>query len=260
MRWKLALAMALLFACASHEGALPHGDVIDLSWAYDSETIFWPTERGFEMEWGPSGYTEGGYFYAAHRFSTAEHGGTHLDAPIHFAADQQTVDEIPLDRLLGEGVVIDVSGACRADRDHRITTAELAAWERAYGRIPSGAIVLLRTGFGAYWPDRERYLATDARGAEAASALHFPGLHEEAARWLAGARRIRAVGIDTASIDHGPSRAFKTHRVLSAANVPIFENLARLDRLPARGFSIVALPMKIRGGSGAPLRIIAILP
>ena len=167
------------------------------------------------------------------------------------------MDEIPPGELIGPGVVVDVSAACAADRDHLVGVAELEAWEARYGRMPEGAIVLLSTGFARRWPDRERYLGTAERGAAAVEKLHFPGLASAAARWLVEQRAIRAVGLDTASIDHGPSRTFEAHRVLAAANVPALENVAHLDQLPPRGFEVIALPMKIRGGSGGPLRVVA---
>ncbi len=236
------------------------GRIIDLTHAFDSETIFWPTEEGFVLEKGAEGVGEQGYYYAAHRFRTAEHGGTHIDAPIHFHADRWTVDEIPLDRLVGPAVLVDVSVRCAKDPDHRVLVADFEAWEKQHGRIPAASIVLIRTGFGRFWPDRKAYLGTDERGASAVAKLHFPGLHPDAARWLIAERQIHAVGLDTASIDHGPSKQFETHRALFEANVPAFENLAGLDELPATGFSVVALPIKIRGGSGGPLRAIAILP
>ena len=206
------------------------------------------------------GRTEGGYWYEANRFRTAEHGGTHLDAPVHFAEGRSAVDAIPLARLVGPGVRVDVTAACAADPDHAVTVAELAAFEAAHGRIPDGAIVLLHTGWSRRWPDRAAYLGSDARGPEAVAALRFPGFSAEAARWPAEERGVGAVGIDTASLDPGAPRDFAAHRVLAAAEVPGLENLAGLERLPARGFSVVALPMKIGGGSGAPLRAIAIVP
>jgi kynurenine formamidase len=256
-----AVCVALAFAACAHEPpTLPAGRLIDLTHAFDADTIYWPTERGFELERGAEGTTAGGYWYAAHRFRTAEHGGTHIDAPFHFARGGATVDRVPLERLLREAVLVDASETCARDRDHRIATSELLAWERAFGPIPMRAIVLLRTGFGRHWPDRAAYLGTRERGPAAVAQLHFPGLHADAARWLVEARHVSAVGIDTASIDHGPSTGFETHRVLSEADVPAFENLAGLEALPARGFSVAALPMKIRGGSGGPLRIVAIVP
>ena len=254
------LGFAGIALCANSAFGELAGRIIDLTHAFDSETIFWPTEEGFVLEKGAEGVVEQGYYYAAHRFRMAEHGGTHIDAPIHFHADGWTVDEIPLDRLVGPAVLVDVSVRCAKDPDHRASVADFEAWEKQHGRIPARSIVLIHTGFGRFWPDRKAYLGTDERGAPAVAKLHFPGLHPDAARWLIAERKIGAVGLDTASIDHGPSKQFETHRVLFEANVPAFENLAALDELPASGFSVVALPIKIRGGSGGPLRAIAILP
>jgi kynurenine formamidase len=255
----LAAVAALAFACRSAPGPFG-GPLRDLSHPFDAATVYWPTEEGFVFEEGFRGRTEAGYHYEAHRFRAAEHGGTHVDAPSHFAAGGTTVDRIPVERLAAAAVLVDVSAACERDRDHAVTRAELEAFEAAHGAIPRGAIVLLRTGFGRRWPDRERYLGDAGRGAEAASRLHFPGLSAEAAVWLAEAREIAAVGIDTASIDPGPSRTFDAHRALGERGVPAFENLANLEGLPARNFWVIALPMKIAGGSGAPLRAIAVLP
>ncbi len=239
---------------------VPSGRVLDLSHPYNDKTIFWPTAKTFTLEKVAEGETEAGYFYAANNFSAAEHGGTHLDAPVHFARGGDTADEVPLRRLMGRAVVVDVSRPVRADRDHRISRADLAAHERRHGRIPDRAIVLLRTGFGRFWPDRERYLGTAELGEQAVPKLHFPGLHQDAARWLVRRRDIRAVGLDTASIDPGQSKLFESHRVLGAAGVPVFENVANLHRVPTEGAVVIALPMKIEGGSGGPLRIMAIVP
>lgn len=250
------LAVAMLAASVAHADS---AGVVDLSHAYDAETIYWPTEPGFVLEKEYDGVTPRGYYYAANRFSSPEHGGTHIDAPIHFARGRHTVDAIPLERLIGPGVVIDVEAACARDRDYQVRLADLTAWERQHGSIPTGAIVFLRTGFGRFWPDRVRYMGTDERGAAAVAKLHFPGLHPEAARFLAADRRVGAVGIDTPSIDHGPSTTFETHVTLFERDVPALENVANLARLPVRGFTAIALPMKIRGGSGAPVRIVALL-
>jgi len=255
----LILATALC-GCARDLGPGTKGRIVDLTHAFDAETIYWPTENGFELESRFRGVTDGGYFYSANRFQAPEHGGTHIDAPIHFHADGWTVDEIPLDRLVGPAILVDVSDRCAKDRDHRVSVADFESWEEQHGPIPVASIVLIRTGFGRFWPDRRAYLGTEERGAAAVEKLHFPGLHPDAARWLIAERQIRAVGLDTASIDHGPSKQFETHRALFEANVPAFENLAGLDELPPTGFTVVALPIKIRGGSGGPLRAIAILP
>ena len=233
---------------------------VDLTHAFDASTIYWPTEKGFLFEKGNNGPTAKGYYYAANRFASAEHGGTHLDAPIHFHDDRHTVDAVEIDRLCGEAVVIDMRKACEADPDYEISPGDLFAWEERTGRRLIDVIVLLRTGWSARWPDRLRYLGTEKRGPEGVAELHFPGLSPEAATWLVEHRRPKAVGIDTASIDHGPSTHFGAHVALCRGNVPIFENVADLARLPETGAFVAALPMKIAGGSGGPLRIVARLP
>ncbi|HEX8070529.1 MAG TPA: cyclase family protein [Pyrinomonadaceae bacterium] len=255
----LLAAACLAAACAQRATNWPQGAVIDLSYPFDAETVYWPTADTFRLEQVAAGETPQGYYYAANNYAAAEHGGTHVDAPVHFAAGRNTVDQIPLEQLLGAGVVVDVSEQAAASADYQVGVADFERWEAAHGRLPDGAIVLLRTGYGKFYPDRRRYMGTDERGAVAVAKLHFPGLHPEAARWLTTARSIKAVGLDTPSIDYGQSTLFESHRALFERNVPAFENLANLDRLPANGFHVVALPMKIKGGSGGPLRIIAIL-
>lgn len=235
------------------------GDWVDLTHPFSEASIYWPTDTvGFahkELAYGP---TEGGWFYASYRYSGAEHGGTHLDAPIHFAAGRQASDEIPLGNLIGPAAVVDVSD--RAHPDYLVTVADLTGWESAHGPIPNGAILLLKTGWGTRYADRTAYLGTDLTGSEAVPALHFPGLAPEAARWLVDNRRIGAVGLDTPSIDFGQSTDFRSHVILYEENIPGFENVANLDQLPPTGSFVVALPMKIEGGSGGPLRIVAFVP
>jgi kynurenine formamidase len=234
--------------------------LVDLSHAFNRRTIYWPTARRFTLTEVAEGETEGGWFYAANNFAAAEHGGTHLDAPIHFARGGDTADAVPLRRLAGPAVNVDVRAQAGANRDHLVSVADLTAWEARNGRIARRSIVLLRTGWERRWPDAERYLGTAERGQAAVADLHFPGLSEEAARWLVQERAVKAVGIDTASIDRGQSTQFEAHRVLGAAGVPVFENVASLGDLPADGFHVVALPMKIEGGSGGPLRALAVVP
>ena len=235
----------------------PPERLVDLTHAFDADTIYWPTAGGFVLDQVAHGKTDKGFFYAANKFCAAEHGGTHLDAPIHFFEGRRTTEQIPVEQLIGASVRVDVRARCAQDRDHRIAVADLVAFEIRNGRIPPGTIVLLQTGWGARWADRAAYLGTARTGPEAVAELHFPGLHPEAARWLVRDRSVKAVGIDTASIDHGPSSSFESHVVLTEANVPVFENVASLDGLPETGFVVAALPMKIRGGSGGPLRIVA---
>lgn len=261
-------ASLLLWACRE---APPAGDtqneehafgtIIDLTHEFSDETVYWVTAREFEMDTVFKGKTELGYYYSAFNFSTAEHGGTHLDAPVHFAESGQSVEEIPLKHLMGAAIKIDVSGKARNNPDYQISIEDITNWEKTHNmRIPGGGIILFQTGFADYYPDKSRYLGTENRGEKALKELHFPGISAEAARWLTDNRYIHAVGIDTPSIDYGQSERFESHVVLLSQNIPAFENLARLDELPASGFRIIALPMKIKGGSGAPLRIVAVLP
>ncbi|MGH9387813.1 MAG: cyclase family protein, partial [Vicinamibacterales bacterium] len=233
---------------------------IDLSHTYDAKTIYWPTADPFRLDKVADGVTPGGYYYAANNFFTSEHGGTHLDAPVHFAQGHWAVDQVPLDRLIGASVVVDVVASAERDADYLVSVKDLQEWESQHGAIPANAILLLKTGFSTRWPDAARYLGTAERGQAAVVKLHFPGLHPDAARWLVANRSIKAIGIDTASIDFGQSTAFESHRVLYERNIPAFENLTSLGRLPATGATVIALPMKIGGGSGAPLRAVAVLP
>ncbi len=248
------VALSSLAGCAAPASQT----LVDLTYPFDEHTIYWPTQKPFHREKTAWGTTPGGFWYASADFAASEHGGTHIDAPIHFGAGRQSVDEIPLERLVGPAVVIDVAAKCEANPDYELTVADITAWEARHGRIEPGALVLVYTGWGRRWPDPQRYLGTATPGD--AHSLHFPGMGREAAAFLVVHRRVRGVGIDTASIDPGRSRDFQTHRVLNEANVYALENVAALDRLPPRGATVYALPIKIKGGTGGPVRILAVLP
>lgn len=236
------------------------GRWVDLTHEFAAETIYWPTATTFTLDVVSHGMTEKGYFYAANNYAAAEHGGTHIDAPIHFYRGRNTVDQVPVEQLIGPAVVIDVSKKALKDPDYQIRTSDILAWEQENGELPDNSIVLLHTGFGRFWPDKKRYMGTAQRGPEAVAALHFPGLHPEAAKWLVQNRKLKAIGLDTPSIDYGQSTLFESHQVLFEKNIPAFENVANLGELPITGAWVFALPMKIKGGSGAPLRIVAFLP
>jgi kynurenine formamidase len=253
------LAAALVWLTTSMAHAIQSDRLVDLTHPFDAQTIYWPTEEGFKLISEAGGVTEQGYYYAANRFVCAEHGGTHIDAPRHFAEQGQTVDQLPLERLVGPAVRINVEKECAANPDYQVTVEDLQSWELFNGVSLEDKIVLLYTGFGSRWPDREKYLGTAETGRAAVAKLHFPGLDPAAADWLVSKRNIRMVGIDTASIDHGQTREFLTHQRLFRDNVPALENVANLDQLPAYGFTLYALPMKIAGGSGGPTRIVAVL-
>eukprot|EP00923_Selenidium_pygospionis_P023344 GHVN01040638.1.p1 GENE.GHVN01040638.1~~GHVN01040638.1.p1 ORF type:complete len:343 (+),score=29.79 GHVN01040638.1:77-1030(+) len=273
------------------------GKWMDMSYVLDEDTIYWPTAHKFDIESEFYGRTPLGFFYSANHISASEHGGTHIDAPIHFVEGGKSVDEVTLERLTGWAVVIDVSDKALEDPDYLITPEDILKWEKLNGlRLSSDMIVILHTGYGQYWPDPARYLGTAERGSAAVKLLHFPGLSADAASLLSQ-RGIKAVGIDTASIDFGQSTEFEAHSILLKHGIVIFENVANLGRLVCqdiRGvcltrddqsrcvrlksehraleyernepektqkcsavYYFIALPIKIRGGSGAPMRIIA---
>jgi kynurenine formamidase len=251
--------VAFVLGCAQRSApAIDTGKVIDLSYGFGPDTIYWPTAQPFRMQRVAWGMTPGGYFYYANNISMAEHGGTHLDAPMHFAEGRMTTDQVPLSSCIGPACVIDVTKQAKRDPDYRMTLEDVRDWEREHGRLPEGAIVILYSGWGKYWPDKKMYLGTDKPGDVAN--LHFPGFSEEVARFLVTERDIAAIGIDTPSIDYGQSRDFIVHQVIGGANKPAFENVANVDKLPARGATIIALPLKIENGSGGPARIIGVLP
>jgi kynurenine formamidase len=255
----LALALCGGLASTARAGDASAEQWIDLTHPFNAESVYWPTAKMFEKETVFAGRTEGGYYYSAFNFAAAEHGGTHIDAPIHFADGALTVDRLPVKQLIGPGVVVDVTAQAAKNTDYLVTAADIEAHERQHGRIPEGAIVLINTGRATLYPDRERYMGTAERGQEAVTKLHFPGLSKEGAEFLVQ-RRIGAVGIDTPSIDYGQSETFEAHVALMTSNIPAFENVADMSALPPTGATIIALPMKIEGGSGGPLRIVARLP
>lgn len=232
--------------------------IVDLTHPIDADTIYWPTEtKTFQLDEIYKGVTERGFFYASYRFCSPEHGGTHVDAPFHFAEHGQTTAAIPIDRLSGPAVVIDVSAKAAENTDYTLSAQDVSDWEHTHGNIPDGAIVLLRTGWSSRGPNKRAYLGDDTPGD--ASNLHFPSYGPEAARLLVD-RGVAVLGVDTASIDNGPSKDFLVHRIAGAANVVGLENVTNLDQLPATGAWAIVLPMKIAKGSGAPARAIALVP
>ncbi len=267
LRYKMAgllVVLSLLAACQSSaalqaaKGTIDETKVIDLTYSFDDKTIYWPTAKPFTWEKEAWGQSAGGYWYTAARYSASEHGGTHLDAPLHFGEGKQAADEIPVAKLISPAVVINIADACAKDADYRLTVDDITKWESQNGTIPNDSIVLIHTGWGQFWGDKKKYLGTDAPG-DAAN-LRFPGISQAAAKLLADQRKIDAIGIDTASIDFGQSQDFIAHQVLYGANIYGLENVANLEKLPATGATLIALPMKIKGGTGGPVRILAILP
>lgn len=259
LRKSLVIIIGFIFASSALAREAGKGRWLDLTHAFNESSIYWPTAKMFTKEEVFHGHTAGGWFYTAYNFSAAEHGGTHMDAPIHFAEGKETTDRVPLDRLIGPGVVIDVEGQAAADVDYLVTAQDVLDFEVQHGRIAAGSIVLINTGRAKFYGDRKTYMGTDERGEAAVAKLHFPGLGLDGAALLVE-RGVAAVGIDTPSIDFGQSKDFAVHVKLMTNSIPAFENVADMSKLPATGSLIVALPMKIEGGSGGPVRIVARLP
>ena len=260
-RFPLLTALLMLLAQTSVAGDLDLSNyrLVDLTHAYNDETVYWPTSpTHFEKTTLAEGHTDGGYFYSAYSVCTPEHGGTHLDAPVHFAEGTQATDELPLENLVAPVVVIDVSAMASKDRDYRLQAEDVFDFEEQHGKIAAGSIVLMRTDWSRHWPNAKAYLGDDTPGD--ASKLSFPGFGAEATKLLVEYRGAVMLGIDTASIDYGKSSDFIAHRIGAAQNVANLENLTNLSELPPKGAVLLALPMKIEGGSGGPARVVALVP
>lgn len=252
------ITLMVLFITAPSFAGIDETKLVDLTYSLDEQTVFWPTNKPFTWEKAAWGRTSSGYWYASGDFSMSEHGGTHIDAPIHFAEGRLAVDEIPLQKLIAPAIVIDVRTLVEENHDYRLAPRDIEMWEARNGIIPQGAVVLMLTGWGRGWPDKFRYLGSQTPSD--AKTLHFPGFSKEAAEFLVKERRVDGIGLDAPSIDYGPSQDFIVHQIINGANLYGLENIANLDKLPPKGAILVALPIKIKGGTGAPVRIIGILP
>lgn len=259
---RFVLLAILLAACATVPRTQPdlvNSTIVDLTYSFDSTTLYWPNSpSGFELKQLSRGVTPGGYFYSANMFTAPEHGGTHIDAPIHFSVVGPTLDLIPVRQLIAPAVVIDVKSHTASNADYRLSVQDLNTWESTHGQVPKGSIVLLRTGWGKFYGNRKAYFGDDTPGAT--NNLHFPSYGAEAVRILVNDRQVSAIGVDTPSIDYGQSSDFIVHQISARAGVPGLENIANLESVPSRGAWVIALPMKIAGGSGGPLRIVAVIP
>jgi kynurenine formamidase len=238
---------SLLIVCA--QAWANTNQYVDLTHDYSSQTLHWPGSPPFKVTHVE---TYKNPYVIARNYSSNEHVGTHIDAPSHLAKGHPSVDNIPLSQLIGSAVKIDVSNEANHNPDYLISINDFEQWEKLHGSIPQDSIVLLSTGYGNYWPNMKKY-----SGSTNPHDLHFPGLSPDAAAWLINERKIKAVGIDTFSIDYGQTKTFMAHQILTKNNIPILENVASMERLPVNNFMIFALPMKIKDGTGAPVRIIA---
>ncbi len=235
--------------------------LLEMTYPYDENTIYWPTAKHFQLEKVSWEISKGGWWYASNEFSASEHGGTHADAPIHFAKNGRTMDQIPLEEWIGPAVKIDVTRNCEKNRDYLLSVNEIKRWEEQFGKIPDGAWIIMYTGIGTrHYPDKKKVLGTDKTGEAALPELSFPGFSVESVEFLLTSRNIRGIAIDTPSIDYGKSKDFQVHRVLFASDKLALENIANLDKLPESGATLYVIPMLIKQGTGSPARVFAILP
>ncbi|MEW6076433.1 MAG: cyclase family protein [Thermodesulfobacteriota bacterium] len=248
-------------AAQSPAGCPDPAKLLDMTFVFDADTIYWPTAEPFKLEKLNWRVLDSGWWYAANNYGASEHGGTHADAPIHFAENGKTIDQVPLADWIGPAVKIDVGSKCQENRDYLLTVDDIKQWEKQYGRIPDNAWVLMYTGIDTrYYPDRRKVLGTDKSGPEALPELSFPGFSAETAEYLVRERNIKGIGLDTPSIDYGKSTDFPVHRICCGAGKLGLENIAHLDKLPPTGAMLYVMPMLIRDGTGAPARVFAVLP
>ena len=229
--------------------------MVDLTHTIDEHSPYWPEKTPgtpFHTSIAAT-YQQDGFF--ARNLVIPEHFGTHMDAPVHFDPKGETIAQIPLERFLSPAVMIDLSAAVKSDADYRVRALDFQNWVKLHGPIPPGALVLVRTGWGKRWPSQARYMNADSKGV-----LHFPGLSVEAARYLLEHAHPVGIGIDTASIDYGRSKDFPVHHLTLSAGLYHLENVANLGQLPPKGFFVIALPLKLGGGSGSPARVLALVP
>src|SRR4030088_350945 len=225
--------------------------VLDLSYAINDKLVPWPgDEKYFEAKINAT-IEKNGYFTRS--FWMLEHYGTHLDAPAHFPPGKTTVDQIPAKQLFGPAVVIDVRAVSGKDADYQLGPARVEEWEKRHGRIPEGAIVLLRTGWSSRWPDAQKYRNQDAQGR-----MHFPGFSVEAVKVLIE-RKVSGLGCDTLSADYGASTDFAVHHLALGAGLYQLENLSDLSEVPEAGAFLVVAPIKLEGGSGGAVRVFALV-
>ncbi|XP_030757664.1 uncharacterized protein LOC115883440 [Sitophilus oryzae] len=223
-------------------------EFVDLTWEFNNETIYWPGQRPFEYT-HEVGSTERGYWYSVKEFCAAEHGGTHFDAPYHFNKNGWKVSEVPEYRLFSHGAAIELNKT-------ELAVEDLENWEREHIKFKKGTILIINTRMGQYWnTNRTKYLGLDSE-----NNMNFPGLSPEAATWIANSGKFYGVGIDTISIDPGRSTKFEAHRILAAHQIYILENVALTgDSVAPYGFQVIVAPMKLGGGSGAPVRIFVVM-
>ncbi|XP_042912025.1 isatin hydrolase-like isoform X1 [Parasteatoda tepidariorum] len=229
---------------------------IDMTYVYDKTTLRYPIFSKFKIEKLVKGPNKDlvTKWLQYEDFSTSTHTGTHMDAPAHFVKGEITVDEIPARSFFGKAAVIDITRKASLSPDAVATVEDVMNWERTTQRCLNGTIVLLNSGWGHKWNDRDAFLGSSS---DDTSTLHFPGFSPEACKWMTECRSIKGVGVDTASIDPGTTKISPCHGYVLRHRLFALENVANIDKLPISGATLYVFPMKIGKGSGAPTRIVA---
>lgn len=252
----MLIVLILSIMCGNISAMPSFFGLLDMTYNYDNNTLYWPTGRKFEKKTFES--ETNGNWKATGEFCSGEHAGTHMDAPYHFAKGKRSIEDIPLELLRGPAVVINITAKASRYADAVVAVEDIKAWEKKHGPVPMGAIVLMNSGWGKRWPNFRQFFGSDDPGDLAN--FHFPGFSPEVAEFLVNKRSIIGVGVDTPSLDNGKSTDMAVHRILSQANIFGLEYVANMHKVPEKGALVYALPMKISGGSGAPTRVFARIP
>ncbi|XP_070554887.1 isatin hydrolase-like isoform X2 [Ptychodera flava] len=247
---------ALLLLCLSTATVIAHDEspFLEMTHPYNENSLSYPGFPGFEFTIWDRGYSEKfGIYLESNGFCTPEHCGTHMDAPAHFVQGKWRAHAVPLTSLIGNAVKVDIREKVARDVDAFLEIDDLESWEETHGRIPDDVILMIDYGWAGRYGNKILYFGTE----NDTSNMHFPGFHPDAARWVTENRKVKAIGVDTPSFDRGADMKFDSHLILFEHNIPVFENVANMDKLPATGATVFAIPMMIEDGSGAPLRVFA---
>lgn len=183
-----------------------------------------------------------------------EHAGTHVDTPLHYSDSGASAATIPVEQLVVPLAVVDVAAKAAQNADYALSRQDLEEWEAKHGRLPDNCCVAMHSGWAQHVGNAAKFTGKDAAGV-----MHFPGIHPTAAEWLIRERRVAGLAVDTLSLDHGPSRDFKTHTIWLPSGRWGIENIANLDKVPPTGATLVVGLPKVKDASGAPARIFALV-
>lgn len=225
--------------------------IIDLAHKITPDIPLWPGGQPFSMDIKQD-YRESGCRVVG--YSLVAGTGTHIDAPAHFVEDGRTIDQLELKELIAPVGVIDIRERVQDNPDYTLYSEDIFSWERHHGPIEKSSVIVICTGWANRWHDPVAYLNADKDGAK-----HFPGVSAEAAHLLLE-RGIVGIGIDTFSLDAGLATSFCVHNLMLNRGVYFIENLVNLDKLPAKGAFICALPLYIAKAPEAPARVVAFVP